>query len=212
MILMINLNPRLVSWKLRLASVIMHLSERAKQLIPKARIVSFTSWKKLYPQQVTDIFQQADDEGRYLSDRDLDEVQALEPNLSSSLEKVRLLREKASEIVDRARKQVLAQYPNISQPGGDLYPPERAEACWRDFWHFLRCITYGIAGQSSEYLSQEGLDNMQLLYRELRVPLKAMVLGLESLKTFSLQQFDSQEQDTLAPYFDRAIAKLKQFS
>jgi allophycocyanin-B len=47
------------------------LSERAKQLIPKARIVSFANWQGLYTDEVLQIFQQADDEGRYLTDEDL---------------------------------------------------------------------------------------------------------------------------------------------
>ena len=187
------------------------LSERAKQLIPKARIVSFAAWQEVYPDRVIEIFQKADDEGRYLADSDLEQLQTLSPKTSSSVERARLLRENAADIVAHAREQVLAQYPNITQPGGDLYPPERAEACWRDFWHFLRCITYGIAGQSTQFTSQKGIDNMQLLYQELRVPLEAMVLGLENLKTFSLKQFDVKEQDTIAPYFDHLIAQLKHF-
>ncbi len=187
------------------------LSERAKQLIPKARIVSFAAWKEVYPDRVIAIFQKADDEGRYLADSDLEQLQTLSPKTSSSVERARLLRENAADIVAHAREQVLAQYPNITQPGGDLYPPERAEACWRDFWHFLRCITYGIAGQSTQFTSQKGIDNMQLLYQELRVPLEAMVLGLENLKTFSLKQFDVKEQDTIAPYLDHLVAQLKHF-
>lgn len=69
-----------------------------------------------------------------------------------------------ADIVSEAREQVLAEYPNISGTGGELYPPVRAEACWRDFWHFLGCITYGIAGNTAEFTSDEGLHNMNLLY------------------------------------------------
>ncbi|MDJ0690169.1 MAG: hypothetical protein QNJ41_16855 [Xenococcaceae cyanobacterium MO_188.B32] len=116
------------------------------------------------------------------------------------------------EIVARARGDVLAAYPQITQPGGDLYPPARAEACWRDFWHFLRCITYGIAGRSTDYTSKVGLGYMEQLYRELRVPLDAMVLGLEKLKFYSLQQFEESQREDLAPYFERLITEMKRFS
>ncbi|MBF2018671.1 MAG: phycobilisome protein [Hydrococcus sp. C42_A2020_068] len=189
----------------------MQLSERAKQLIPKARIVSFATWKNHYPSEVIAIFQKADDEGRYLTDEDIERIKTLSSETLVSLERAKLLREKATEIVSEARKKVLERFPNITQPGGDLYPPERAEACWRDFWHFLRCISYGIAGQSTAYTSQEGLNNMQLLYQELRVPLEAMVLGLENLKCFSLKQFQGEELENIAPYFDHLIEKMKQF-
>ena len=188
------------------------LSERAKQLIPKARIVSFATWKNLYSDEVIAIFQQADNQSRYLTDEDLEQIKNLAADSSLMLEKARLLREQAPNLVADARKKVLADFPNITEPGNDLYPSERAEACWRDFWHFLRCITYGIAGNNPQFTSQEGLKNMELLYQELRVPVAAMLCGLEELKKVSLQQFNSEDRDLLGLYFDHLIAELKQFS
>jgi Phycobilisome protein len=105
----------------------------------------------------------------------------------------------------------LATYPNITAPGGSLYPPQRAGSCWRDLWHFLRCITYGIAAGKTEYTSVQGLHNMQLLYRELAVPLDAMVLALEAIKTSSLKRIHQVQPETVAPYFDHLIDQLKQF-
>ncbi len=190
----------------------MQLSERAKQLIPQARIVSFASWKNLHSDEVIAIFQKADDQGRYLTDEELFRLEQLIPDSSATLKQVRLLREEAANLVTQSREKVLANFPKITEPGHDLYPPERAQACWRDFWHFLRCITYGIAGKNTQFTSPEGLKNMQLLYQELQVPLDAMIYGLEQLKTASLEQFSSQEQDLLALYFDHLINALKQFS
>jgi len=188
-----------------------NLSDRAKELIPKSRIISFASWQANYSQAEIEIFQKADDEKRYLSDRDLEFIQNIKPDLAGNLAKAKLLRENATEIVDRARNKLLEAYPNLTKPGGDLYPPIRAEACWRDFWQFLRCITYGIAGANLNYLAAEGLENMELLYQELKVPLLAMVTGLENLKYFSLQEFTTAERVAIAPYFDKLIAEMKQF-
>ncbi len=54
---------------------------------------------------------------------------------------------------------------------------------------------------------------MKLLYQELRVPLAAMICGLSQLKTVSLQQFSSsEEQELLTLAFDHLITSLKQFS
>ena len=120
----------------------MQLSERAKLLIPQASIVSFTAWEKKYPQELIAIFQAADDDGRYLNDEDLVQITCLFPTLSVAVQQARLLQEKATELVANTRELVLVKFPQITEPKGELYPPERAEACWRDFWHFLRCITY----------------------------------------------------------------------
>ena len=190
----------------------MQLSERAKQLIPQARIVSFATWKNLYSDEVIAIFQEADNQSRYLTDEDLEQIKNLAVDSSLMLEKARLLREQAPNLVADARKKVLAKFPNITEPGNDLYPSERAEACWRDFWHFLRCTTYGIAGNNPQFTSQEGLKNMELLYQELRVPLSAMLCGLEQLKIVSLQQFNAEDRDLVGIHFDHLIAGLKQFS
>ncbi|BAQ64639.1 phycobilisome protein [Geminocystis sp. NIES-3709] len=188
------------------------LTERAKQLIPKARIFSTARVKSIYPESVINIFQKADDEGKYLSDINIQEIQNLLPDIEKSLTKSKILRDKVDRIVGRAREKVLISFPSIIEPGGELYPPERALACWRDFWHFLRCISYGIGGEIKEFISQEGLENMELLYQELKVPLPAMILGLENLKYFSLAEFSPEEKNYISPYFDHLINELKKFT
>jgi Phycobilisome protein len=187
----------------------LRLSEKAKELIPKARIVSCVAWESLHSPAEIQLLQAADDEGRYFTDEDLQQLHSSE---GVSVNTAKFLRDNAADIVSEAREQVLAQYPNIAEPGGELYPPARAEACWRDFWHFLRCITYGIAGNCTEFTSDEGLRYMNLLYQELGVPLPAMVLGLEGIKAASLKRCDAGDRTKLAPYFDHLINKLSQFS
>ncbi|MBW4636322.1 MAG: phycobilisome protein [Iphinoe sp. HA4291-MV1] len=190
----------------------LELSEAVKELIQKARIVSFSCWETTHPAAIIPLFQAADDEGRYLTDEDLQQIQTLCPQTSEFIPVAQLLRDRSGEIVNEAREQVLITFPNITQAGGGLYPPERAEACWRDFWHFLRCITYGIAGQNTQYTSSAGLHYMNLLYQELQVPLDAMVVGLENIKIASLKQINFNQQAALAPYFDHLITQLKSFT
>jgi hypothetical protein len=178
-------------------------SDKVRELIQKARIVSFKTWHTTHSEAEIQRFQAADDDRRYLTDEDLQGV--------SQAIVVRELRDRVTEIVNEARAGVLEAFPAITQPGGGLYPAERAEACWRDFWHFLRCITYGIAGEHTDYTSEAGLHAMNLLYQELQVPLDAMVVGLEGIKTASLKRVESKDQMDLAPYFDQLIEQLKQF-
>jgi Phycobilisome protein len=187
------------------------LSSTVKELIIKARIVSFDAWKSNHLPAIIELFQSADDRRVYLTDEELDRIQTDSPPTSQLISIARLLRDAATEIVDDARTQVLKAFPEITQPGGGLYPPERSEACWRDFWHFLRCVTYGIAGGSVEYTSDVGLHNMNLLCQEMQVPLDAMVLGLQELKTASLARVEPAIRADLVPYFDRLIVKLQSF-
>ena len=188
------------------------LTDRIKDLIARARIVSFTTWESTHPAAAIEIFQAAEDARVYLTDADYQQIAALSPQTSSLIPVSQLLRDRVIEIVDEARAEVLVQFPHISEPGGGLYPPERAEACWRDFWHYLRPITYGIAGGQSEYTSTEGLHSMQLLYQELQVPLDAMSVGLEGIKTASLNRIEPSQHAIVSPYFDHLITQLKSFS
>jgi hypothetical protein len=186
------------------------LSDRAKELIPKARIVNLEAFSGLG--DGAGAIQQADDEGRYLTDADLSLLKGFAPIGEPPIELMvaRFLRDHAAEIVTEARQAVLGEFPGITDPGGDLYPALRAEACWRDFWHFLRCVTYGIASQIPSFTQADGLHYMNLLYQELKVPLAAMTAGLGHLKTASLKRMPDQA-DRIGPYFDHLIEKLAQF-
>ncbi|MEM1255955.1 MAG: phycobilisome protein [Cyanobacteria bacterium P01_H01_bin.21] len=183
------------------------LSPRVKELIVKARIVSFDGWQDEFGDDAIAHLKTADDERLYLDDA------VLEPMPAGAI--AGQLRDHASTLVDTARAQVLEQFPGITEPGGGLYPAVRADACWRDFWQFLRCITYGIAAQRTDYTSAIGLSYMEQLYQELQVPLDAMVYGLESLKTASKQQLVTLDMAVDAtqidPYFDHLIQSLSQF-
>jgi hypothetical protein len=189
----------------------MALSEHLKLLIQKARIMDFQGWSDRHSPEMVTLFQSADDGKLYLTDDELTQLKHLYPERGKSLDVVQMLRDHVVEIVDEARAGVLARFPSILEPGGGLYPPERADACWRDFWQFLRCITYGIAGQQTQYTSESGLHHMRLLYEELHVPLDAMVLGLEGIKAASLKRVPPEQQSELAPYFDHLTQQLDRF-
>ncbi len=186
------------------------LTEKVKDLITKAQIVSFDSWQ--HPAESIEIFQIADRDRVYLSDQECDRIAILSPQTSSLIPIAKLLRDRVAEIVDEARADVLLKFPTIAEPGGGLYPPIRAEACWRDFWHYLRPVTYAIVGGQRQYTSAEGLKYMQLLYQELAVPLEAMAVGLDGLRSASLSRIEANQKQIISPYFDDLIVSLKSFS
>jgi len=189
----------------------MELSDSVKDLIKKSRIMDFSSWRPGHPPESIARFQQADDERRYLTDEDFESIAKFAPKMTTAIPVARKLRDEAAEIVDEARIQLLEKFPGIAEPGGRLYPQERADACWRDFWHFLRSITYGIAGGRRDYTSQLGLHHMEALYRELQVPIDAMASGLKELKAASLKRLDASQHSAIGPYFDHLILHLEHF-
>jgi len=187
------------------------LSPSVQELIRKAQIVSFQSWVGSVQPEVIQVFEQANQERQYLTDEQFERLAGLGEEKGEWCAIARGLRDRSSEIVDRSRSQVLEQFPQITQPGGALYPEKRAENCWRDFWHFLRCVHYGVAGKLPQYTSAEGLHYMDLLYQELEVPLEAMVVGLEAMKQISIEMCGGNKKTELLPYFDHLIDRLKGF-
>jgi hypothetical protein len=186
-----------------------HLSNVVQTLIAKAQIVSFEAYKAHYPAETIALFKAANEDRRYLTNEDLAQIPPQSEEHKTLIAIAQQLRDRAPSIIDEARELLLHHYPDLVQPGGGLYPSFRAEACWRDFWHFLRCITYGIAGAQTQYTSPEGLRAMEQLYQELEVPLNAMQFGLQQLKVVGLQQVSTP--DILAPYFDPLVDALAQF-
>lgn len=187
------------------------LSPKVKELIVKARIVSFVTWQNHFSSEIIARFQAADDEKYYLTDADCDAILQEVPELENQVAIAKLLRDNATDIVSQARANVLAEFPGITEAGGELYPAFRAEACWRDFWQFLRCITYGIAANRTDFTSATGLDSMQELYQELSVPLPAMVCGVKGLKQYSLPYCPTTDLNFAKP-FDHLTARLEKFT
>ncbi|MGQ9865514.1 MAG: phycobilisome protein [Pseudanabaenaceae cyanobacterium] len=168
----------------------MELSTRARALLPLAHMPDLAV--------LPDVVAIADREGRFLTDAELAQLP------ERYRQEARILREQASVLVDRARGEVLARFPGIAAPGGDLYPETRAAACWRDLWHFLRCIAYTVAADRPDAFDEPGLAAMAALYRELRVPLPAMVVGVQALQHHS--------PAPLALFFAAALQRLQRFA
>ena len=60
------------------------------------------------------------------------------------------LQDLVPELVNQSRSALLSDEPDLVKPGGKLHPQERADACWRDCYHFLRVSLYGMALKRTE--------------------------------------------------------------
>ena len=185
------------------------LSARALALIPKAGILGLPGDPRLSTVQRA-IFAEADELRRQLLPNELDH---LSRNPRSAARLVGSLQPEAEALVARARNQLLEEQPELIQPGGGLYPPFRAAACWRDLWQFLRCVLYGAASGIVDFTAPRGVQALELLYQELHVPLGAMVRGLELLKQHTMMICPMQQPtgDTVVACFDHLIGSLRGF-
>ena len=99
------------------------------------------------------------------------------------------LQDLVPELVNQSRWEMLSDEPDLVKPGGKLHPQERADACWRDCFHFLRVSLYGIALKRSEITDREGMVALAELYSLLDVPVPALLRALAHLRQHSMQAY-----------------------
>ena len=136
------------------------------------------------PQATRRILERADQAQRQLSSDELTticQVSGIDGSLADNLI------QRSNHLVNQARAHLLETQPHLVQPGGALHPEDRAEACWRDCWNFLRVITYAVACNQSCFTNPSGMAALRELYRRMNVPIEGMNIALGQLKENALE-------------------------
>ena len=163
------------------------------QLIKQARVLGLAQDPEL-PAEVRRCLASADQQRRGLHDDEMLQIcsfSGVDPGLP------RTLQDRAEVLVTEARRHLLLRQPQLTAPGGALHPEDRAEACWRDCWHFLRVLIYSIASGRSAFTDSEGMAVLRKLYSLKGVPIHAMTIALEELHHLTrkeTQNLDQQQQ------------------
>ena len=179
------------------------------QLAQAAQVCGIASRSSL-PLSVRAAVAKADASKRPLSIEELKEVCA---SRQTSEYAVGLLTAGSHQIVDTARQELLKQQPQLTLPGGDLYPQPRAEACWRDCQEFLRVIIYGVACNCTEITDATGMAALRQLYTQMGVPAPAMMYALNQMRMLSSKILETSghihETENLNMAFDDLIKALQ---
>ena len=158
------------------------------------------------PQATRRILERADQAQRQLMSEELTTIcqaSGIDQSLPSSLI------QRSDHLVNQARAQLLVTQPHLVQPGGALHPQDRAEACWRDCWNFLRVIIYAVACNQSCFTNPSGMAALRELYRRMNVPIEGMNIALVQLKKLALEGFSrSNEQQLISDCFQHLSDQL----
>ena len=154
-----------------------------KTLVETAQVQGLSLNQDL-PQATRSIVERADQAQRQLSSDELTticQVSGIDVSLADNLI------QRSDQLVNQARAHLIATQPHLVQPGGALHPEDRAEACWRDCWNFLRVITYAVACNQSCFTNPSGMAALRELYRRMNVPIEGMNIALGQLKEKALE-------------------------
>ena len=155
-----------------------------KTLVQTAQVQGLSLNQDL-PQATRSILERADQAQRLLTSDELATIcrdSGIDGSLPGSLI------QRSDQLVNQARAHLLATQPHLVQPGGALHPQERAEACWRDCWNFLRVIIYAVACNQSCFTNASGMAALRELYRRMNVPIEGMNIALVQLKNLALER------------------------
>ena len=157
------------------------------------------------PENLRDLIDNADQNKRLLNDNEI----SLCCNWSGlATAPLIALQSQVSELVDQARADLLKEQPELVQPGGKLFPADRAEACWRDCFHFLRVSIYGAALRRTAITDPNGMHSLAELYALLEVPVPALLLALDRLRQHSVAAYSLLGAESNAKTLNDALTHL----
>ena len=176
-----------------------------KTLVQTAQVQGLSLNQDL-PQATRSILERADQAQRQLSSDELTticQVSGIDVSLADNLI------QRSDQLVNQARAHLIATQPHLVQPGGALHPEDRAEACWRDCWNFLRVITYAVACNQSCFTNPSGMAALRELYRRMNVPIEGMNIALGELKALALEGvLRSNDRQLISDCFQHLHAEL----
>ena len=188
----------------------MNLTKEAQQKVvisqlAKAAKVCGISNRNNLPEEAGVMIAKADTSKRFLS---AEELKTICNCCNTSEDAIELLIAESNQVIDKARRQLLAQQPQLTLAGGELYPEPRAEACWRDCQQFLRVIIYGVACDCTEITDMAGMSALRQLYKEMEVPIPAMMYVLAQMRTLTTQILETSGHGHEATCLDKAFDNL----
>ena len=181
------------------------MDERLRQLTAQARILGLMHDQSLSP-TIRAILRQADAEARQLS---VDELGTICSASNVNAENLQRLQSKTPQIVTSAKSQLLRKDPGLVLAGGALYPEPRAEACWRDCWHFLRVTIYAVAAGRPDFTHPPGVKGLRDLYLELGVPISSMAQAVGFLKADAISDYTSYASPSDTSLLGEALLHLE---
>ena len=179
-------------------------AERIKELAQQSKVCGLSKDPSL-PEKLRDLIDEADQHKRLLND---EEIQLCCGWSGVDAAPLTALQRQVSDLVDQARADLLKEQPQLVQPGGKLFPQDRAEACWRDCFHFLRVSIYGTALRRADITDSDGMRSLAELYALLDVPVAALLLALDRLRLHAVASYRRLGAGAEAEALGDAVAHL----
>lgn len=175
-----------------------------KTLIAKAQVCGLHHHPEINEQSRI-LIKSADQEKRMLHKK---EIESICTQSGTNQEASALIISKAEHYVDHCKQTLQTQQAHLFEEGGALHPTERAEACWRDCWNFLRVASYAMASDAPDCTDASGIQAVRQLYALMNVPAAGMTLALQTLSQLITTDLLQRNHQREALCLEKAFAHL----
>nr|QCI08308.1 Allogcyanin gamma subunit [Ptilothamnion sphaericum] len=151
---------------------------------------------------ISTIILNSDNELRYPSIGELQNLQDYFRTSKQRIEISRILRDKEQNIIQVASKSIFQIHPEYIAPGGNAEGARKRSLCLRDYGWYLRLVTYGVLAGDKDSIEKIGLIGVKEMYNSLGVPVIGMIDAIQCLKNSSLEFLDENQSIMVSPYFD----------
>nr|5Y6P_V1 Chain V1, ApcD [Griffithsia pacifica]5Y6P_m1 Chain m1, ApcD [Griffithsia pacifica] len=154
---------------------------------------------------ISEIILNADNELRYPS---IGELQNLQDYFSTSESRIVIsciLRDNEQQIIQAASNKIFQIHPDYIAPGGNAEGSRKRSLCLRDYGWYLRLVTYGLLAGDKQSIEKIGLIGVKEMYNSLGVPILGMIDAIDCLKNASINLLDEKQALIVSPYFDFII-------
>ncbi|WP_392534769.1 allophycocyanin [Nostoc sp. C117] len=157
---------------------------------------------------ITKMIVNADDEVRYLSPGELEQIKMFVTSSERRLRVVQALTLSRDRIIKEAGKELFQKRPNLVAPGGNAYGKDMTATCLRDMDYYLRLITYSVAAGDTTPIEEIGVVGVRQMYRSLGTPIEAVAQSVLAMKNIAISMLSGEDAGEVGSYFDYLINAL----
>lgn len=154
----------------------------------------------------------ADDQCRYLTPGEIDQIKLFVASGDRRLRLVKALGEGRDRIIKQAASQLFQNRPGLVAPGGNAYGTEMTATCLRDMDYYLRLVTYGVAAGETTPMEAIGVIGVRQMYNSLGTPIEAVGESIRAMKTIAIALLSAEDAGEVGGYFDYLIQRVSEKS
>ncbi len=157
---------------------------------------------------ITSVLMKADTVGRFLSDKDCQDIENRLAEADKRLELAAKLAEMIDPIAQQSGDALLEKYSHLQQPGECGDSPKKIKQWYQDIKDYLRIITYCVVVRSDDPIYHWNGRQVGEFFRAFNVPLDSCVEGLTQARDLLLAsgEIPSEMEKEVNHYFEQIIA------